>query len=280
MATPTSGRWAAVGILVALSSPLCTRSAEAAQDWFTYAAKVSAQAQSTRAGPATYASRGQRGSAARMVRGGRTLQCVPFARDNSGIALVGNAVTWWGKAAGLYERGSRPEVGSVLNFRATGRMNLGHVAVVSRVIDGRNVQIDHANWSSRGAISRNISVIDVSPNNDWSAVRVALGQSDDYGSIYPTYGFIYGRPDRGVMVANTGVTPSPAPLAAGAESRPAHERIIASLGATPEIEVAEAAEEPQPGMRRAAVGRASNGARSRPATLIRGTQGNSGRPYF
>ena len=84
---------------------------------------------------------------------------MPYAREHSGIALVGNALTWWNKAAGTYERGYRPEMGAVLNFRASGRMNLGHVAVVSRVIDGRNVQIDHANWSSRGAISRNIGVI-------------------------------------------------------------------------------------------------------------------------
>lgn len=268
MATPTTGRWAAMGILVALSGPLCPHPAEAAQDWFTYAAKVSAHAQPNRTGAAAYATSGAR----RSARGGRTLQCVPFARENSGIALVGNAVTWWGKAAGHYERGSRPEVGSVLNFRATGRMNLGHVAVVSRVIDSHKVEIDHANWSSRGAISRNISVIDVSPNNDWSAVRVALGQGDEFGSIYPTYGFIYGRPDRGVMVANVGVTP----LATGAESRPASVRSVASLGATPDIEVAEATDEPQPSMRQATVGRAA----SRPAGLLRGVPGRSSRPYF
>jgi hypothetical protein len=42
-----------------------------------------------------------------------------------------------------------------------------------------------------------MSVIDVSANNDWSAVRVGLGQSGSYGSVYPTYGFIYDRPDNG-----------------------------------------------------------------------------------
>ena len=47
------------------------------------------------------------------VPGGR-LQCVPFARENSGVELVGNAHTWWNSAAGVYERGARPEVGSVL----------------------------------------------------------------------------------------------------------------------------------------------------------------------
>lgn len=268
MAIPTNGRWAAVGILLALSAPLGTRSAEAAQDWFSYADAVSAKSVRT----AAAAGRGPRYPAARVARGS-TLQCVPFAREHSGIALVGNAVTWWNKAAGTYERGSRPEVGAVLNFRAIGRMNLGHVAVVSRVVDSRNVQIDHANWSSRGAISRNISVIDVSSSNDWTAVRVALARGDEYGSVYPTFGFIYDRPDRGVMVANTGVTPSPVP----AESGSASERVAASLGATPEIEVAEAADEPPPGMRRASFGRAP---RNRPLVLIRGAQGRNDRPYF
>jgi hypothetical protein len=34
-------------------------------------------------------------------------------------------------------------------------------------------------------------------------VRVGLGRGGEFGSVYPTYGFIYDRPDRGVMVANT-----------------------------------------------------------------------------
>ena len=254
-----------MGIVLALSAPFGTGSAEAAQDWFSYANAVSARSMGT--GPTALAGRGPR-----YVRGGRTLQCVPFAREHSGIALVGNALTWWSKAAGTYERGSRPEVGAVLNFRATGRMNLGHVAVVSRVVDSRNVQIDHANWSSRGAISRNISVIDVSPNNDWTAVRVALVQGNEYGSVYPTYGFIYDRPDRGVMVANTGVTPAASP-----DSRPANERVVASLGATPDIEVAEAADEPQPSLRRTSFSRAPRMAH-RPLILTGGAQ--SSRPYF
>ena len=108
---------------------------------------------------------------------GGILQCVPFARENSGIEIIGNAGTWWNSASGIYERGSRPEVGSVLNFRATGRMVLGHVAVVSKVVDSRNIEIDQANWSGRGRISRNIDVVDVSPRNDWTAVRVAIGDT-------------------------------------------------------------------------------------------------------
>jgi surface antigen len=142
--------------------------------------------------------------------GGGGIQCVTFARSDSGIELSGNARDWWANAAGVYQRGNRPEPGSVLNFRANGAMRMGHVAVVNQVIDGRTLIIDHANWGGpgavRGGVSRNISVVDVSPANDWSAVRVALGHSGDYGSIYPTYGFIYNRPDAGTILAsnNTG----------------------------------------------------------------------------
>jgi surface antigen len=133
------------------------------------------------------------------------ISCVPFARSVSGIDLKGNAANWWDAAAGVYERGNRPEPGSVMNFRATGRMRLGHVAVVSHVISSREVEIDHANWwgpGAKGGVSRGIPVIDVSENNNWSAVRVGLGRGGDFGSVYPTYGFIYDRPDRGTMVAN------------------------------------------------------------------------------
>ena len=89
------------------------------------------------------------------------------------------------------------------------------MAVVDQVVDTRTIEIDHANWGGPGAvpggISRAISVVDVSPANDWSAVRVALGHSGEFGSIYPTYGFIYNRPDRGTMVAaNEARAPVPA----------------------------------------------------------------------
>ena len=131
-----------------------------------------------------YTSRGER----------HVIQCVAFARADTGIELAGNAVNWWNNAAGRYARGSAPEVGSVLNFRANTRMRLGHVAVVSNVVNSRVVRIDQSHWESRG-VSRDVSVVDVSPDNDWSAVRVALGHGDTYGSIYPTYGFIYPRPD-------------------------------------------------------------------------------------
>ncbi len=123
------------------------------------------------------------------------IQCVAFARADTDIALSGNADDWWRNADGVYARGNAPEIGSVLNFRANGRMRLGHVAVVTDVVDSRTIQIDQSHWNANG-ISRNVSVVDVSENNDWTAVRVELGRQGTYGSIYPTYGFIYARPDR------------------------------------------------------------------------------------
>lgn len=158
------------------------------------------------------------------------ISCVPFARAASGIELKGNAKNWWEAASGIYARGARPEPGAVLNFRGTGRMRLGHVAVVTRVINSREIEIDHANWGGpgmrRGQVSRGISVVDVSPRNDWTQVRVALGHGDAFGSVYPTYGFIYDRPDRGMMVANT--------LA------PAHGGIISAGAGKVPVEVADA----------------------------------------
>ncbi|MBV1830738.1 CHAP domain-containing protein [Komagataeibacter melomenusus] len=126
---------------------------------------------------------------------GHVIQCVAFAKSASDVEIRGNAVDWWYNAAGRYARGSAPEEGSVLNFRGTRRMPLGHVAVVRQVVNNRTIVIDQSHWGQRG-ISRDVPVIDVSPNNDWSAVRVALNSHNGaFGSIYPTYGFIYARPD-------------------------------------------------------------------------------------
>ena len=124
------------------------------------------------------------------------LQCVPFARAISGIRLFGDAWRWWSEAAGRYERGQRPQPGSVLSFRPNTHMPLGHVAVVTRVVSARRIEIDHANWASPGEITTGAAAVDVSERNDWSAVRVELGRSERFGSVYTTDGFIYvrGRP--------------------------------------------------------------------------------------
>lgn len=122
------------------------------------------------------------------------LQCVPFARSLSGIGLYGNAWRWWSEAAGHFGRGNVPQAGSVLSFRRDMRMPLGHVAVVTRVVGPREIEIDHANWAFPGAISRSVQVVDVSDENDWTTVRVELGRSNYFGRVYTTDGFIYGHP--------------------------------------------------------------------------------------
>jgi surface antigen len=124
------------------------------------------------------------------------LQCVPFAREASGIQIFGNARTWWGQADGRYARGSAPQIGAVMAFRPTRAMPIGHVATVSQIVSNREVLISHANWSlingRRGQIERNVRVIDVSDAGDWSKVRVWYAPLRDLGtSTYPLFGFIY-----------------------------------------------------------------------------------------
>lgn len=126
------------------------------------------------------------------------LQCVPYARQVSGIQLFGDAHTWWSQAAGRYARGSTPKVGAVMAFRPHGRMVLGHVAAISRVIDSRRVLLRHANWSPilgrRGQVERDVLAMDVSPGNDWSEVRVWYDPIHGLGTTHwPVSGFIYGR---------------------------------------------------------------------------------------
>ena len=123
-------------------------------------------------------------------------QCVPFARLVSGIQIFGDAWTWWRQAAGHYQTGFTPREGAVLCFKPTGRMRLGHVAVVTQILTDRVIQITHANWSmidgDRGHVERNVTVVDVSPEGDWSEVKVWNDPSHNLGATtYPTYGFIY-----------------------------------------------------------------------------------------
>jgi hypothetical protein len=138
------------------------------------------------------------------------LSCVPFARMATGMDVSGDARAWWHNAAGVYARGQVPERGSVLAFMSSGGMSRGHVAVVSRVVNARTIEIDHANWGGpgirRGAVMRGVTVVDVSDRNDWTSVRVQVGWTDDtFGRAYPTHGFIYNRPaGTRVLVAEAG----------------------------------------------------------------------------
>jgi surface antigen len=163
-------------------------------------------------------------------------QCVPFARLVSGIQIFGDAWTWWSQAAGKYLTGYTPKAGAVLCFRPTGRMRLGHVAVVSQVLTDRVIQISHANWSlidgERGHVERNVTVVDVSPNGDWSEVKVWNDPSHNLGgTVYPTYGFIYPTP----VAGNAPTSVAAASTAALAMAQSAAGQVAANVrpGATP-----------------------------------------------
>lgn len=134
------------------------------------------------------------------------LQCVPYARERSGVQIYGDAHTWWGQAEGKYERGNAPRIGAVMAFRPHGGMRLGHVAAVAGVIDSRTVLLDHANWSPidgrRGQIERGVTAIDISPANDWSEVRVWYAPLQDLGTTaWPVQGFIYNQREDGRRAA-------------------------------------------------------------------------------
>ena len=117
-----------------------------------------------------------------------------IARALSSVQLYGQAADWWWEADGRYARQHVPEEGSLLVLRRSGRLPDGHVAVVSRVLSPRWILVTQANWVHH-RVTEDQPVIDVSPANDWSMVRVwwppvrAIGASD-----YPAYGFIL--PDR------------------------------------------------------------------------------------
>lgn len=130
----------------------------------------------------------------RIVIPERRLQCVPYARELSGIAIRGDAWRWWDRAAQRYERSNRPEVGSVLVFKRTGRNRYGHLAVVTQIVNDREILVSHANWLNRGQIHIDTPVRDVSPGNDWSRVRVWYAPGNTMGrTVYPAHGFVVPR---------------------------------------------------------------------------------------
>jgi hypothetical protein len=52
--------------------------------------------------------------------------------------------------------------------------------------------VNHANWLNHGEISLNVPVADVSPNNDWSEVRVWYIPNAQWGArVYQADGFIH-----------------------------------------------------------------------------------------
>ncbi len=137
------------------------------------------------------------GTPARIVVPATPLQCVPYARQVSGVSIRGDAWTWWRSAKGRYRRGGTPSVGSVLVLKRTRRLRLGHLAVVKVILNDRLIVVDQANWLNRGRLPLNIPVRDVSAGNAWSEVRVWYAPGGNYGTrTYPVQGFIHPEPPR------------------------------------------------------------------------------------
>lgn len=127
----------------------------------------------------------------RVAYGLPSTECVPYARSMSGIQIWGDAVTWWRQATGKYQRATRPSAGSVLVLRGYNDNTRGHVSFVKTVISERIIRVDHANWLNEGEVTVDVPVIDVSPSNDWSQVRVWHVPGMHWGGrTYAAEGFI------------------------------------------------------------------------------------------
>jgi CHAP domain len=176
--------------------------------------------------------------------------CALYARAETGVALFGAAGGWWDAAAGRYERGQVPAVGSILVFRRTQRIPSGHVAVVVKVVSANEILVNHANWY-RGTVSRGMSVIDTSPGHDWTSVAVLDLASGKHGSDYPAHGFVYpGTGPREIIEARAG---------RGVEAYSADSGTLLDLGARPSLfRFAVATEDAERGVRRATATRGNH----------------------
>ena len=120
------------------------------------------------------------------------IQCVPYARDVSGIPIYGDAHTWWAQAG---KKGNAPQPGAVLVLAKTGKLRYGHLAVVKDVLSPRRITVTHSNWGSdfntRRVIYERMLVEDLSPANNWTSVRFWNKDINAFGLPYAAYGFIY-----------------------------------------------------------------------------------------
>jgi surface antigen len=128
---------------------------------------------------------------ARITNARARLQCVPFARRESGVELFGNANTWWSQAKDRYETSEDPDEGSVMVLEGYATTARGHVAVVREIVSPRLIIVDHANWLNGGEITRDVPVRDVSAAGDWSEVQVWHVPGRHWGGrTYQVQGFI------------------------------------------------------------------------------------------
>ena len=150
----------------------------------------------------------------KIVHTSARIQCVPYARKESGVNLRGDAKSWWTLAAGKYDREKTPAVGSVIVMRGYNGADRGHVAVVRAILSDRAIVVDHANWLNQGEITLNVPVKDVSKKGDWSEVRVWHIPGAEWGRrVYGALGFI--RPEGVAVTINAAASGAVAAFSLG-----------------------------------------------------------------
>lgn len=148
------------------------------------------------------------------------INCAPFARELSGVALYGDAYGWWDAATPRYRRGATPEIGAVLVLTRQDRLPSGHVGVVSAVLAPRQIHLIQANWEP-GMVDQDQLVVDVSERNDWSQIRVWYPPSNAMGAhTYRAYGFI-APPQKVTRAELVRATPAATRFAMDTKGRPA-----------------------------------------------------------
>jgi hypothetical protein len=141
---------------------------------------------------------------------GPRLQCVPFARAESGVEIYGDADTWWSQAQDRFATARAPDQGAVIVMRGYRNPNRGHVGVVRQVVNRRLILVDHANWMNRGEITRRVPVRDVSAAGDWSQIQVWNVRGRHWGGrTYEVQGFILAPEAGGEDVAVQRVSRTP-----------------------------------------------------------------------
>lgn len=156
------------------------------------------------------------------------IACAPFARELSGIALYGDAASWWDQAEGRYVKAARPQLGSALVFQREQRLPYGHVSVVSRILGSRQIQVTQANWVA-GQLDEDQLVVDISERNDWTEVRVWWPPINQLGSHgYPVFGFIQPPvPATREEIVRTSATAAKLALTSGSGRPPPRARLLA-----------------------------------------------------
>lgn len=97
-----------------------------------------------------------------LGQGASAMECVEYCQRNGFSNVSGNAYQWWDNAAAKgYKRGQKPYVGAVLVWKKES-LPYGHVAVVSELLDSRNIKVNHANWPEDGQIRLGVLVTDTS----------------------------------------------------------------------------------------------------------------------